>query len=263
MNISKRPLAEELPPVQAPLPAGLLIHPLRVLLALCSCITVLLACHVGTMTLRFGIVMSPLLTSHPSLFGLVRLFDLNAEANIPTFFSVLQLAIAAALLYVIGRHAHQRTDRFAHHWLILGAIFLFLSLDELAQIHELLGPPVRNFLHTDGILYYAWFIPYGILTAVIGVAYIGFLAQLPVRTRWLFILSGLIYVGGAVGLELYGGYLNSRLGDKAMKTSIAYLTEVFLEEGMEMFGIALFIYALLTHIHVTIGRVQFHFAPNP
>ena len=72
--------------MQAPLPPRLLIYPVRVFLALCSCITVLLACYVGTVMLRLGTVTSHLLTSHQSLVGLVRLFDLDAVRTSQLFF---------------------------------------------------------------------------------------------------------------------------------------------------------------------------------
>ena len=235
-------------------PALLLcVGPRTAFIVLCGCITLLLGGYVMTVAVR-------LLTPHQWQFGLAGLFDLNAEANVPTYFSVIQLAIVAVLLVVIGWHARTRADRFARHWLVLGAIFLFLSLDELAQIHEQWNL-LRDALHTTGMLYYAWVLPYGLLTAAVGVFYIGFLLHLPARTRWLFVLSGLIYVGGAVGLEMYGGYLESHIGREAIATSLPYLTEVFFEEGMEMFGIALFIYALLAHMQAEIGRVAINIGP--
>jgi len=204
-----------------------------------------------------------LTTAHQSLFGLVRLLDLDEEANIPTYFSVLQLNIAACLLWMIGGHARRRADPYARHWMVLAAIFVFLGLDELAQVHELLSHPLRMSMHVDGMLRYAWVIPYGALALVVGAAYLGFLMHLPTRTGWLLVTSGLIYVGGAAGLEMYGGYLETKLGAEAIKTSLAYFTEVFFEEGMEMFGIALFIYTLLDYIQATMGLIQINVGPAP
>lgn len=227
------------------------LSPRRILIGLCACIAALLCGYVATVAVR-------LTTAHRFFFGLVRLLDLDAEANIPTYFSVVQLNIAAYLLWMIGAHTRRRADPYSRHWLALGAIFVFLGLDELAQIHELLSQPFRVWLHADGMLHWAWVIPYGTMALAVGATYVGFLMHLPVRTRWLMVSSALIYIGGAAGLEMYGGYLESRLGAKATYTSLAYLTEVFFEEGMEMFGIALFIYTLLDHIQHTMGRVLIH-----
>jgi len=226
--------------------------PRRVFVGLCICIATLLCCYVLTVAIR-------LTSTRQSLFGMVHLFDLDAEANIPTYFSVVQLNIAAGLLWAIGAHARRRADRYTRHWLALAAIFLFLGLDELAQIHELIEDPVRAAFHLSGALRNAWVLPYAGLMLVLGWAYVPFLAHLPPRTRALTMVSALIYVGGAAGLEMYGGYLTTQLGGQAAaEHNVAYLTEVFFEEGMEMFGIALFIYTLLDHIRHTMGRVLVH-----
>ena len=256
MSLPKQRLVDDLSRPGSLVEPVLTIDPRRVFLTLCACIATLLGCYIVTVATR-------LLTTHHWLFGLVRLFDLDAEANVPTFFSVLQLATAALLLNMIGRQARLRSDPFARLWLGLGAIFLFLAMDELAQIHELLRPAANSPMHASGMLYYGWVIPYGVLTATVGAIYIRFLLHLPVRTRWLMVLSGLIYVGGAAGLEIYGGYLEAHLGPEAAQNSLAYLVEVFFEEGMEMFGIALFIYTLLDHIRSTAGRVAINVGPAP
>jgi hypothetical protein len=63
---------------------------------------------------------------------------------------------------------------------------------------------------------------------------------------------------------MYGGYLTTQLGGQvAADNSVQYLTEVFFEEGMEMFGIALFIYTLLDYIQATMGQIQINVGPAP
>jgi hypothetical protein len=212
---------------------------------LCLVIIALLCLHCATMAVRMAHL--------GSLGRFVRLFDLDTEANVPTFCAVLQLACAAVLLMVIGLTASQRGFAFARHWLVLGAVFTFLSLDELAHIHESLSASVRRRLHVEGFFHFAWVIPYGILTAMIGIAYLRFLMHLPRRTRRLMVLSALVYVGGAIGMELYGGYLHTRPGAVAAPM---YMTEVLIEEGMEMFGSALFIYTLLDYLQGIAGQIR-------
>jgi len=231
--------------------------PRQVLTGLCACIAVLLCGYVATVAVR-------LITTHHLLFGLVHLLDLDEEANIPTYFSVVQFNIAACLLWMIGAHARSQADRYARHWLALAVVFLFLGLDELAQIHELIGVHLRVTQHLSGALSNAWVMPYAVLVLLVGWAYVRFLAYLPARSRALMILSAVIYVGGAAGLEMYGGYLTTQLGGQAAAdNSLRYLTEVFFEEGMEMFGIALFIYTLLDCIQATTGRIRINVGPAP
>ena len=230
--------------------------PRRVFIGLCACIAFLLCGYVATVAMR-------LMTTHRLLFGLVHLLDLDAEANIPTYFSVVQFNIAACLLWLIGAHARRRADPYARHWLALAGVFLLLGLDELAQIHELVGVHLREGMHLSGVLLNAWVMPYAVLVLLVGWAYVRFLVHLPARSRVLTILSAAIYVGGAAGLEMYGGYLTTQLGGQAAAdNSVRYLTEVFFEEGMEMFGIALFIYTLLDYIQSTMGLIQINVGPT-
>ena len=256
MSVPKPLRVVELPPAASPLGPVLTIDPLRTFLVLCGCIAALLAAYLCIATVR-------LVTHHQSLFGMARLFDVDAEANVPTYFSVLQFTVATALLYAIGYQAREAADRFASHWFWLGHIFLFLGVDELAQVHELVGQALHAWLPLDGALRFVWVIPYGGFAAAVGFAYLGFLRHLSQRTRSLFVSAGLVYIGGAAGLEMYGGYLITHLGPEAVTTSLAYLTEVFFEEGMEMFGIALFIYTLLDYIQASTGRIRINVGPAP
>ena len=255
MPTADRTVDQEPATPRVPAAALLRIDPARAIRTLCLCIAVLLLLHGATMAMRLAHVSG--------LVSFVRLFDLDTEANVPTYYSVLQLACAAVLLMVIGADARQRGARFARHWLLLGVLFWFLSLDELAQIHESLSRVVRARLHVDGMLHFAWVIPYGVFTAAAGLAYLPFLMHLPERTRRLVVWAALIFLGGAAGMELYGGFLHARLGVAELGASTAYMTEVLVEEGMEMFGIALFIYALLTHMQETMGSIHITIGPVP
>ena len=76
-----------------------------------------------------------------------------------------------------------------------------LSLDELARIHETLIRPVRRLLNTSGLFYYAWIIPGLILVAAFLLVYVRFLANQPQRLRWGLIISGAVFVAGAIGFE--------------------------------------------------------------
>jgi hypothetical protein len=54
----------------------------------------------------------------------------------------------------------------------------------------------------------------------------------------------MLYVGGAVGVEMFGAKVASMGGMDTM----SYALLVAVEEGLEMFGIVLFSYALLSYI---------------
>src|SRR5256885_4802293 len=94
-----------------------------------------------------------------------RLFDLDAEANIPTWFSSALLLMCAMLLAANAAAKWKTRDRYTIHWIVLSVIFLYLSVDETAIIHEMSIKPLRSMLHPTGLLYEAWIIP-GIVATV-------------------------------------------------------------------------------------------------
>ena len=53
----------------------------------------------------------------------------------------------------------------------------------------------------------------------------------------------MVYVGGALGVELIGGFVADRFGRGAL-----YKALVVVEESAEMVGITIFVHALLAHL---------------
>ncbi len=68
------------------------------------------------------------------------LFDLDCEANLPTWYSSLKfvLAAAAAAACYLSEASEDETPRFRKAWLLVAAFMLALSADETGQIHETL-----------------------------------------------------------------------------------------------------------------------------
>ena len=78
---------------------------------------------------------------HVSAYGLIRLFDLDAEENVPTFFSALLLLLAALLLALITVLKRASSDTYSRHWATLSLILLYMSVDEFSGIHEMFIKP--------------------------------------------------------------------------------------------------------------------------
>ena len=79
---------------------------------------------------------------------------------------------------------------------------------------------------------------------VIGAALVPFLLQLPRRTARLFMAAGGIYLSGAVGLEILGNSMSLQ----SLKNTLGYSMQTLAEEGLEMLGVVLFLYALLDYM---------------
>lgn len=183
---------------------------------------------------------------------LAHLVSVDAEMNPQTYFSSMILLISSILLGIIAIARQRDRAPFVRHWQILAGLFLYLSMDEILMIHDRMSPLVEQVLHPHGAFAYGWVIPAIPLCIVLAVAYFNFLVHLPKRFCQLFILAGSLYIGAAVGIELITAYDAELFGE----TSLPYVLWTSVEEFCEMFGVILFIYALLTYIAGHVGELR-------
>ena len=192
-------------------------------------------------------------TSGPGLVRRVaRLFLLDAEQNFATLFNFSLIAVNAALLGLIGLAAFDERDRWRWHWTILGLLFLLLAYDEAASLHERLMPIGRALVPGEGLLFFTWVIFGAAFVLVVVLAYLRFVLALPRRTGTLVVLAGALYVGGALGVELWSGHFASANG----MDNIGFQLISTVEETLEIAGQILFGYALLGYI--AFGREAEH-----
>ena len=196
---------------------------------------------------------------HPKLKGLVPAFYVDFESNVPTWYSSCALLLAAALLLLIAIAKLQQRDRYGAHWLALSALFLFLSIDEVAMIHEYPIDPLRETFHAGGPLYYTWVVPGILFVMIVGFSFSRFLLHLPDRIRNLFLVAGAIFVGGAIGVEMLSGMQADRFGEE----NFTYAMIVTVEEFFEMLGVVLFIHALLEYMHRHVGLLRVQLGETP
>ncbi len=193
---------------------------------------------------------------HDHVKGLVPLFYVDAEQNIPTFFSVLLILIATFLLAVTAV-LEARRARPWWQWTFLSFGFLVMGYDEAFQVHERLITPMRRALGDGqlGIFTFAWVVPGLVLVFLLALIYLRFLVRLPAPTRRRFLLAAALYLGGALGMEMVGGWIGQPHG----RSSWQYVTLATIEEGMEMAGLVTFVWALLRRWadHGTAIRVRF------
>lgn len=162
-------------------------------------------------------------------------FDLNAEQSISSWFSSALLLVAAALTAAIAVRARTMTWR----WAGLAAMLLLASIDETIAVHERLSEPIGNLLNISDSFPFAWVLPFIVVGAALFPTYLGLLRSLDRQYQVLFVLSAVVYLGGAVGLEIVGGFLFEAFGP-----GIATELEVIVEESAEMLGMGLLISSL-------------------
>jgi len=237
-------------------PFTLVISPRKVALVLTLVVLSLVLAHVGVEYLRF-------FHGHVRLLGFQRQLNLDEENNIPTWYSSSALLLSALLLAVIGLANKRRRDPYAFQWLGLAAIFLYLSLDEAASLHEMtrhLSKPMLEAVgYFHGFLYATWVVFGVAFVIIVGLAYLRFLAAFPIQTRSLFLIAGALFVGGALGIESLSGRHAYFYGFE----NFGYTMYVACEEAMEMLGNVVFLYALLTHLGSSIGGIQILVGDGP
>jgi hypothetical protein len=204
---------------------------------------------------------------HPTVFGLVPLFDLDRESNVPAWYSASVLLICAEALALVAFAKRRAGDRYRWQWAGLAVGFLYLSADEGAGIHEFIGPLFAGVghwltLHVSSYFRYlaaepvfTWVLPACAAVAIIGIFYLKFLFALPRRTAVFFVLAAAIYLGGAIGVEAIGARHVLLYG----RGDAVYGVLVILEESMEMSGIALFLYAVLRYAAAEIRSMYLQF----
>lgn len=185
---------------------------------------------------------------------IIQFFNFDTEANLPTFFSSLLLLFNGLLLAFIGFAEKQKNLKYLP-WIGLSIIFIFLSLDEIITIHEHLVSISRGFFNASGYFHFAWVIPYGIIFLVLGVVYVKFLLRLPKQILILFIVAAVVFVSGAIGMELISGKQVSMHG----KSNLNYHLMYTLEELLEMVGSTIFCFALMSYICLSYKSVLLEF----
>ncbi len=223
------------------------IQPSKVTRILGFIVTLLVSASIAGHIIKFT-------TGNNYIHGFVVIFDVNREYNIPAGFSAVILLIAAFLLSTIAVFKKRKGAPYALHWIILAVIFMYLSIDEAVCIHERFNPSARDMFGTGWLPYYAWVIPGSAFVLFFALSYFRFLLHLPMKSRRLFSIAAILYIGGALGIEIAGYHYVALYGPN----NLTYNMIGTVEETLEMVGIILFIYALLDYISLNVQEIRLH-----
>ncbi len=193
---------------------------------------------------------------HDSARGLIPRLNVSEEMSLPTWFSSTLLLVNGTLFAVIYLLKRREQDRFAPDWCGLATIFWLLSMEEIADFHNvrLLSnaamSEVSPFLRHSGVILGAG------VVVVVGAAYARFLLALPRRTAVWMIVAGGTYVGGAIGFEMVSGSIVALGGESSWALVFASTTE----ETLEMLGAVTLIATSVRYLGATYGRPVLRFA---
>ena len=167
-----------------------------------------------------------------------RLVDVVREQTVQSWFSTVILAAGSVLAGVAAVRFRVSGERYWFRWAVVSASLMWVSFDEASSVHELLNDPDAP----AGLTRYAWVFAAVPVVVLLAVWMYPVLRGLSPAIRRLVIAAGIVFVGGAVGLETLSGIF--------FGTDLVYGTIAHGEEFLEMVGVVLFVEAMLRLLRV-------------
>lgn len=181
-------------------------------------------------------------------------FSLEQEANLPTWFCGMGLLLCAVLLCLTAAGARAAGDKRAGSWGLLAGIFAFLSLDEVAALHEraiVVLHALPNNAHMAGSLAAL------LVATVVVLRFWPFVNSLPASIRNQFLIAGTVFLAGAVGIDL----LEAKVGDYLHHERLHLLISPF-EKMFQMVAITVFLGALMQYMAERTPRFSMRWAAS-
>lgn len=213
------------------------LDPRRTALVLSAVMLALTVLHVVAMQAAFNDALG-IMEKWGLEYWQVAIFDLDEEESFGTWFSAVILLYASVLAFHAAGQVRSAGGSWYRWWLAVGLAFGLMSIDEVAGMHELL-----NTIYEDT----QWTIVGFYLVFLAGLCFLPFLWHYRWRVSGMLCVAGLMFVGGAVGVEHFSG---TRIN------SLQYNMLTGLEEGLEMAGVILLIYVLLDFIQQQAERAD-------
>lgn len=185
---------------------------------------------------------------------IVRLFDMNREKNIPTWFASSLLLLCSALFALIG--GTERSNGRRVLWWLIAAALLFVSIDESAAIHEHAAGDVKRVLLPGGMLSAVTVSLAGLVFASAAILALVFARGLP---RWIgarLAIACVTFVAAAAGVDSLVEHFYALHAGTA-----GYTLLVHAEEVLELAAVLLTIDTLLREMARRVEGVQLRFMP--
>lgn len=173
------------------------------------------------------------------------LFDQDGEANIPSWFSSVLFLLIALVFWLKSRQPSLHAMPAPWFFRLGGLGFTFLSLDEVASLHEritaVLKPvaAVPRFKGEHGI----WIFVYALIAVALFC-----LCFRTVRALWQRYRRPSLWMAGGMAVMVAGGMALEAASYEFLRDGSwprLYAAEVALEEFLEMFGSSLVLYGAM------------------
>ena len=169
-------------------------------------------------------------------------FDFDDESSVPTWFSQLLFLVIGASAFLAG---YLQTNKPARRlWWMIAAVGLVFSLDEISGLHERVLQSIHVMFFQDASptgLANAWLVVLPFVLVASAWLIWKMLHFLPRRTIFLFTLSGVVFLSGAIFVDM--------LASTAPRET--YLNQgvyIAMEETLEFLGTVLGLYAIVSYL---------------
>lgn len=173
----------------------------------------------------------------------IYIFNLDNERTIPAYYSGLKLVSISFLAFLVFLLVKIKKSNLKESviWFLLASFFIFLSFDEISELHENLGNYFLNIFNNYNIFEqdsFMWLIFLGPIILISLFFLIYFLWSLRKKKSFNYILLGIISFFLVLVFEFIGGLI-------IKSSDNFYKIIIILEEMMEKIGATLFFASFL------------------
>jgi hypothetical protein len=237
-------------------------------------ITLMLCIDALLLVLHSAVALMPIA---PATRPLKFLFGLNGEGNVPAWYSGTQLLLVGLVFFALALWFFQSDERLAplrKLFVVAGAVFTYLSADEVGQIHERMSALVQSW-HWLRMIEYRALIAMGRkagrihgggiwipVFVVAGLALLWWLwPQIKLALKHWRREFALLGVGAAI--LVFGAVVIEMLGAAIPKDAMGLRDiEVGIEETFETVGVSVILYAVVRVLAAAGERVLPGSAPS-
>jgi len=191
-------------------------------------------------TTLFLLMMHTLTLDGPQLLYLE--FNIDKEANIPTWFSTVLLftiSITAFVVYWLENN-FEKPHRWRYFWILYAAFYAFLSFDEAAMVHEII----------DKITRIKWIFVYAPFAGVFFILTVYYLVVIRKYKKTI-----LLWVIGGLMVFAFGGLFMEFVSYAGKLVPFLQQIEYILEEGGEMLGSSMVLMGVLTVLNQLLTKL--------
>lgn len=181
--------------------------------------------------------------------------DLDTESSLPTWFATSLMMFCALSLLLVAVQVNREKRRQAIPWFLLAIIFCALSLDEVAMIHEWLSAALSARIDNSGLFYFAWTLPALVICIAGLLCFVPFIFSFRGFDRGLLIGSAVVFLSGAIGMEMLGGAQAEVVGFETLR----YRAFATIEESLEYAGVLLFLLFIFRQLRASHNKTTICF----